>query len=446
MMQMARLTSTASRVHEEDGPRQLPLWAQPAHRIAGRAISLAGQVTVRTTGVAVTFVVNRVRHGKEAAWLRAAEQIVAAVESLGPTYVKFGQMAASRADLFSPAILSVLSSFHDRVSPMSPDERASQWGRACRDNPNLRDVDLTEELLGSGSIACVYRGSVAGRAVAVKLQRPHIAERMSLDLALLVRSAALVERVQRQSGARIADLVRFMSDALFDQVNFEREAGHAIALRANLTGHPRIVVPEIYPHLSGKVAIVMELIDDLGGGRQPALSRAALDNCSRVALAAVGTMIFENGFVHCDLHPGNLYVLADGTIVILDCGYTVAVPGPIREHLAAFFTALNTGDGRRCGQIMFDSALNDGHAHDRERFIERVSALVHESTRGRFEMSDFGQSVAKIQADHGVHPPSAFAFPLMSMLVVEGTLRQMSADTQMSAAHAGPPGVYSRSE
>lgn len=404
--------------------------------VAARAASVVGRLLAAAVTAAGTYTWTRIRSGPDAAGAVAAERALNTIEGLGPAYVKFGQMAASRADLFSPAALRVLSRLHDRVDPMSSGQLHCSWRLAVYDNPALAEVELTDELLGSGSIACVYRGLFRGRDVAVKVQRPGVAEAMRRDLAVFVGAAAIMERAQRGK-ARIADLVEFMSTAMLDQVNFDREVAHTERLRSCLQDHPRIVVPEVYRALSGGLAIVLEYVDGLDSS--PSLSAAPLANSAKVALDAVGDMIFRDGFVHCDLHPGNLYVRHDGSVVIVDCGYAVDVPDEVRRHLSAFFEALHDGDGRRCGQIMFDSALNDGDARDRSRFVARVADLVASTRSGRFDMSAFGQKVARIQAEHRVHPPASFAFPLMSLLVAEGTLRRFAADTEVPNAFRAPP-------
>ena len=307
--------------------------------------------------------------------------------------------------------------------------------------PELAELAFTGRCLGSGSIACVYEARLPGdpRALlAVKLQRPGIAETMATDLALLTAFTRVAEKLPQAGGAPLADLIDYMNRAIYGQLDFVREALHTEQLAQNLAALPGVVVPAVRGELSDSRVLITDLIPGLSDSGPAVLDPARRTAAAALALAAVGQMVFQDGFVHCDLHPGNLYIRADGTVVILDAGYCVDMPAPIRQHLAEFFTNLLAGNGVRCGEIMYDSALNSARSGDREVFIREIAELVAASTGPghRFEMADFGQGVFEAQNRHGVHPPSDFAFPLMSLMIVEGTLRSFWPDLQMPAAVA----------
>jgi len=415
-------------------------------RVAGRAIALFVRLSDYAVVLGPRYLADRVVRGRVEAQTRLARRMVRRIERLGATYVKFGQMIASRADLLPAHVIGELAALLDNVTPMTQREFDRQWQAAVRRQPKLATLEFSGRCLGSGSIACVYEAVLpassgepaAGTALAVKLQRPGIARRMATDLALLTAFTRLAEKMPQAGGAPLADLIDYMNRAIYGQLDFVREALHTEQLAKNLAALPGVVVPTVRSELSDREVLVTDLIPGLSDSGPAALDPGQRTAAAALALAAVGQMVFSDGFVHCDLHPGNLYIRADGSVVILDAGYCVDMPEAIRDHLAEFFANLQAGNGVRCGQIMYDSALNSESSGDRSVFIDEIAELVAASTgpEHRFEMAEFGQGVFEAQNRHGVHPPSDFAFPLMSLMIAEGTLRGFWPDLQMPDAVA----------
>lgn len=399
--------------------------------VVGRSVYVAAQVVRCAATVAGAYLGAR-RHGRDEAERVASAALATGIERLGPTYVKFGQLIASRPDALPRPVASALSSLHDHVSPMAADEFDQAWHAACTELPLLTRYNVDPVPIGAGSVACVYVVTDGYEALAVKLLRPRVRDHLEHDLALFESLASVAERLTSQN-ARVADLLGFMADALIGQVDLQREASHTERLRSALVDYIGVLVPEVVA--ASPSALVLEYVPNLPPAEPPSPEAA------RRAHRAIDHMVFRDGFVHCDLHPGNMYLMPDDTVVILDCGYSVQVGAAVRDHLADFFTALARGDGVTCGEIMFDTALNDGCAHGRSAFVEKVAALVRATTAERFDMAAFGRQIPQIQAAHGVHPPSEFAFPLMSLLVAEGTLRRGDAAIELPSSRLESVGV-----
>jgi ubiquinone biosynthesis protein len=262
---------------------------------------------------------------------------------------------------------------------------------------------------------------------------------MSVDLALMSSVTRLAERLPAAGGAPLADLVEYVGRALYGQIDFVREAACTRRLAANLAGHPGIVVPRVRDDYTCGAALVTDLVEGLTGDSPPELADDVRDDAAARALSAVGAMIFRDGFVHCDLHPGNIYVRQDGSVVMLDAGYSVEIPEAVGRALRDFFVNLALRNGTRCGEIMYDSAFPGGppprHSPaDRTAFAAEIADLVRSVTADRFDMTDFGPKVFDTQRNFGVHPSADFAFPLMSMMIAEGTLRRWWPGLQIPAA------------
>ncbi|MFG3442763.1 AarF/UbiB family protein [Nonomuraea sp. NPDC047897] len=425
---------------EQAAPERLPRVGRL--RLAGRAAMLAARVTRASAHIGAMWVLDRLRSGKVKAQARATRRLVRHLERMGPTYVKFGQMLASRADLFPAHVTERLAALHDDVTPMGAEEFARQLARAVRQEPRLGRLKVLDRCIGSGSIACVYEALDAdGRLLAVKLQREGVAESMSIDLALLTALTRVAERLPAAGGAPMADLVGYMSRALYGQIDFFREAAYLRRLAAQLARYDEITVPAVHDAYTCAAALVTDLVPGLTNDPPAGVDPVTRDRVASRVLDAVGSMIFKDGFVHCDLHPGNLYIRADGTAVILDAGYCVELPRTVQHGLRDFFINLTLRNGVRCGEIMYDSAFPGGPparhtAADRRAFAGEIAELVRTTTEpgGRFDLTDFGPRVFDIQNTFGVHPPADFAFPLMSLMIVEGTLRRWWPDLEIPAA------------
>jgi ubiquinone biosynthesis protein len=366
--------------------------------------------------------------------------MVRTLQALGPTFVKFGQTSSTRRDTMPPDLADEMATLHDSVRPMSARKR----GRALREAHIDALTEVSAEPVACGSIACVYRGVLAdGRLVAVKLKRPGIESRMRADLKLLQGMMRFFERMPKMRGMPMSDLMGYISIAILGQLDFGREARNIARLRSCLSSVGQIRVPAVYPELSTPNCLIFEYLPQLDRKTPltlPADVRAAL--ADRV-LRAANRMMFVEGFVHCDLHPGNVYLTADQRVVILDAGYCVQLPDRVRDLIAEFFACLLDGDGRRCGEIVLESAVNPERA-DAEKFIEGMIAIVeeHGGPDAKFDMKTFGDAVFKLQQAHRIYAASDFAFPLMSLSVLDGTVRGFSesAEFQQVGARNRRPG------
>ena len=416
-----------------------PVPKVPLARMLARAAVIAGIMLGGTVLTLLGMLGGLLVGGPKRARRVGYRALVGTLQTLGPTFVKFGQTSSTRKDTMSDGLAEALGRLHDSVKPMSRRHR----DRALREAAIGELTEVSAEPVASGSIACVYRGRLAdGREVAVKLKRPGIERRMRTDLALARSMMRGMERMPNMKGMPMADLVAYVSTAILGQLDFTREAHNIAHLRTCLREVGQIRVPAVYPELSAPNCLLFEYLPQLDTGtpeRLPADVRKAL--ADRV-LRAANQMMFQDGFVHCDLHPGNVYLTADQRVVILDAGYCVQLPERVRDLIGEFFASLARGDGRRCGEIVIESAVNADRV-DAPAFIAGMEAIVdeHAGPDNEFDMKVFGDKVFKLQQEHGIYAASDFAFPLMSLNVLDGTVRGFSADVdfQQVGVVAGQP-------
>jgi ubiquinone biosynthesis protein len=365
-----------------------------------------------------------VRH----AWRRVAQLL----ELLGPAFVKAGQVVATRRDLLPPVACDQLSTLQESSSPMSP----AQARRALEAAYGLNVAQFFEHVdyaaVASGSVACVYRAQLAtGGEVALKLRRPGIETSMALDLRLIQAGARLMAGLPPLRGIPVTAVVEHACAAVFGQLDFEREAESLRLLRANLSAVPRVWVPKVRDDLSRQTCIAMEFIDGLELDVAQRCSPATRRKFAAAGLTAIYHMLFVDGFVHCDMHPGNLYFTETGHVVVLDAGFSVQLTDRLRQLFADFFLNMALSQGVRCAEIVIESAEEVGAGADIDGFTVRMADLVERNYRvpaKDFSLMSFATEMFDLQRKHGVHAAPELIFPLLSLLVIEGTIRDLDPE------------------
>jgi ubiquinone biosynthesis protein len=247
------------------------------------------------------------------------------LEQLGPTYVKFGQMASSQSQALPPDWAAELAKLQSDVPPV-PYEQAreviiSELGRP----PEELYATFEREALAAASTAQVHRATLHdGTAVAVKVQRPNIVTTVKADLGVLQDVSNVVENVS--STARDLDLAGTLgefSNGVIRELDYHNEAYHAIRLADNMKPLPLVHVPGVYPELSASRVLTMEFVNGLQVNKAGALDRPGVDRVllTEVFLRALVKQIFIDGFFHGDLHPGNVFLdLHTGGLTYIDLG------------------------------------------------------------------------------------------------------------------------------
>jgi len=262
------------------------------------------------------------------------ERIRMAVEELGPTFIKFGQILADRIDIVPDELREELSKLQDKADPM-PDDVAIREIETELNRPVsevFREFDRNH--LASASIAQTYRAVLLnGEEVCVKIERPGIDKKINLDLHLMNYFAARIQKNNPEMEAlNIVGVVKEFGRIIKNELDFRHEAGNIVRFKHNFEGHPDIYVPEIYSEYTTRKILVEEFIT---GTKVSELETLLASGCDTVSLAQKGMkLVFEqlfiHGFFHADPHPGNIFIKDRCTIVFLDYG----MMGTLRpEHL-----------------------------------------------------------------------------------------------------------------
>ncbi|WBB75825.1 AarF/UbiB family protein [Micromonospora sp. WMMD1128] len=388
------------------------------------ALSLALLLPALLTGGALALV----RRG-EAGRRHLYRRTTVLLTRLGATFVKAGQVLGTRRDLLPPAFCDELAVLQDAVAPLD----ATGTRRALREAYGVAEPEIFAELdrrpVASGSVACVYRARLrTGEQVAVKLRRPGVERLMTLDLALMRAGAALAARLPVFRDVPVAEVMAHMSGAVLGQLDFTREAANLRRLRVNLATVPRVWVPKVHEAACRPRCIVMEFIPDLDVDTARRCPPALQRRFASSGLTAIYHMLFVDGFVHCDMHPGNLYFTRRGQVVVLDAGFSVQLTEELRRLFAEFFMNMSIGRGRYCAEIVVRSGTGLRPDADVAGFLTRMADLVERShglPAREFSLIAFAGEMFDLQRRYGVHAAPELIFPLLSLLVIEGTVREL---------------------
>jgi ubiquinone biosynthesis protein len=279
------------------------------------------------------------------------ERLIMALEELGPTFVKFGQILSTRSYLLPPEYAKALARLQDRVSPFGFDdvERIIIDELGARPSDLFKDFD--EAPFASASIAQVHRATLpTGDKVCVKVQRPGVRETLELDIMILEDLARLLEGYVPES--RQYDptgLVKEFERTSRREVDFTTEAANLTVFSRNFADDPDVCIPRVHMKVSTSRVLVTEFVDGIKISDIDGLRQANVDvaNIARIGARAVLKQVFEDGLFHADPHPGNLFVMPDGRIAPVDFGIVGRLTRRERDDLAEFMIAAVQGDGER---------------------------------------------------------------------------------------------------
>ncbi|WP_286263967.1 ubiquinone biosynthesis regulatory protein kinase UbiB [Thalassotalea atypica] len=311
-------------------------------------------------------------------WLRnqhkdksKAKRLKLAIESLGPVFIKFGQMLSTRRDLLPDEYAEELAILQDKVTPFAGNVAEQQIRQAMGNDAfehHFTDFDTVP--LASASIAQVHTATLLTEEqqqnVVIKVLRPGIEKIIHADLDVMQMFAAIVARwLKEGKRLRPIEVVKEYRKTILDELDLNREAANAIQLKRNFSqGSEKdhaLYVPEIHSQYSFKNVLVMERIYGIGVGEIDTLNSLGV-NMKLLAERGVEvffTQVFRDSFFHADMHPGNVFVdatnPADPTWIAIDCGIVGTLNKEDKRYLAENFVAFFNRDYRKVAQLHVDS-------------------------------------------------------------------------------------------
>jgi ubiquinone biosynthesis protein len=349
-------------------------------------------------------------------------------ESLGPSFLKIGQILSTREDLLPKGILRILKQLHDNVRPFSNKEAKKIVISECG---NIFS-SFVEEPLASGSVAQVHKAQlVSGDCVAVKIQRPNIRNTMLRDLKCLITISRFVKKFETLKKIPLEEIFNQIGKSLIEQTDFTLEADANALFEELFAEDESIRLPKIYREYTTPKILVMEYFGDLKRFDDPRIDLESFTKLSKLSLHVLYSMVFKKGVIHCDLHPANLCVNPDGDLVILDTGFIAKFSEKGLAQYRDFFIGIVSNAGKKCAKIVFETATTVYDDFEYATFEKDIEAHINKFSKlkaGDFQVTEFAYQLFEIQRKHGLYATSEFIMAIIAMLVVEGNIKHRLPD------------------
>ena len=395
-----------------------------------------------------SFFGDRFKFGKELAdisKLSEGERIRRAIEELGPTFVKFGQMLSTRLDLVPQELIEELEKLQDEV-PTFPTEDAKRLIETELDGSiDSLFKEFPDSPFAAASMAQVYKAVLPeGEEVAIKVQRPGIADLIEIDLAIMQDYAKRLKKKHKDTmgiGIDPEILVSEFARAIRKELNFKIEAGNVAHFDSDYLDDPTIHVLKVYKKYSTEKILTMELI---GGVKITDSIIPEVQEQFRIdpklvasrALELVLKQIFEHGYFHADPHPGNIRVLEDSIICFLDFGMMGTLSARLREQLADILIGVVSKDERKLTRTIISLGQGGQSVNEAELesdITELIKMYAFGSTLEDFDLGAFLGEISDLITAYDLKGPRDFYLLGKALSSIQGVCAEVDPDLNLMA-------------
>ena len=376
-----------------------------------------------------------------------AERFTASLESLGPTFIKFGQLLSTRQDLLPAAYTEALTRLQDNVEPVPVEEIRARIEASLGAPVSTLFAEFDDAPLASASLAQAHRAVTrSGRDVVVKVLRPGVRDRVRRDLASLGELADFAD-ANTPVGPRLgaARMLAQFRRSMADELDYRKEAANLDLFRELVDDEPDLLVPGYVTDYSTDDVLTLEFmpgrkITDVGP-----LTMLDVDG-ARLAASLFRFMLkamLIDGILHADPHPGNLFLTPDHRVALLDVGMVVRLPGRLRSSIVKLLVSIGDGDGEGAAAVLADM----GHPtdeYDAAAFRDDVSHLVSStlSMGADLQAGAVLMQLARISGTHGLRPPAEMTLVAKALLNLDQATQHLDPGfTPVEAIRANLPTI-----
>jgi len=384
---------------------------------------------------------GKVLHWKDIAQIAnmsSPQRVRHAFEEMGPTFIKLGQILATRVDLFSPEWIDEFEKLQDQIPARDFEDLRAQVEEDLGDELENIFAFIDTKALAVGSIAQVHRARTKDDdEIIIKIRHPGIRPIIEADLRLLTKLAEIAEKeldeLRRYQPGRI---VQQVSRSLRRELDLASECRYAERIAENFADDDNIQVPKVYWQWCSERINAQEFIDGIPAHDIERLKSSGLD-CTLLARRganAILKMILEDGFFHADPHPGNIYCLAGNRIVFIDFGMTGHLSEQRREQLIELIHGLATRDTEGVINVLLDWA--DDSEIQTENLVSDIDAFLdnyHSVPLKQLNITTMLTDLTVIMRDYELSLPPDLALLIKVFITLEGLGRQLDPDFDMAA-------------
>jgi ubiquinone biosynthesis protein len=356
---------------------------------------------------------------------------------LGATFVKLGQVMATRPDLVHPDIIEELRVLQDRLPPFGFADVRRIVEAELKAPIGERYAEFDETPVAAASVAQVHRARLkSGEEVAVKVLRPDIREKVQRDAVIL---HTLARMIAWHPTWRLSDPVGHLDHfvaGIAEQTKLDLEAQNYVRFRANFMGVAKVRFPRVYAEHSAERVMTMDFV------RGTKLDALGPGNHKELAVRLQRTMLkmcFEDRFLHADLHPGNMLVDENGELVIYDVGLVKAIDTALGDQFTDLVRCLTLGTPADfvAHARKFHSYVREANWPEVEKDATRLLGRFRGKPFAEIEMGDLVNDLFAMARRHRVRPPAELALVLVAIITSEGIGKQLNADTDVLSDIAG---------
>lgn len=369
---------------------------------------------------------------KEEGKLPLEKRVLHAIQELGPTFVKLGQILSTRPDIVPPALVQELKHLQDNVPPMTPEEVVSQLRAELGDNYRDHFVSFEDKPLACASIAQVHRAVLkdGNQEVVVKIQRPNIQNKIEADVEIMgFLARALEANFPETRLFSPAGIVAEFEKAILKEIDFTHEIDHIERFRRNFAGNPNVHFPTPFKELSTPRVFVMEFIR---GTKITSITKERFDVGKVVdtGLDAVFQMIYVDGFFHGDLHPGNLLVRDDNVLCFIDFGLCGRLSQRQRDQLVDVLVAVVRQDYEGVARTFWKIGIHSKETvQDYSVFeadvVEMLDKWFTGKTLDEIEFGGLFKDLIDGAMRHRLRMPPDYTMTFKAVITMEGVGREL---------------------
>ncbi|RUM61472.1 MAG: AarF/ABC1/UbiB kinase family protein [Persephonella sp.] len=361
------------------------------------------------------------------------QKIREALEKLGASFIKLGQVLSTRPDIVPSEIIQELIKLQDKVPPVPYEKIKEILHRNYGDRLNEIFLYIDREPIASASISQVHIGYLkTGEKVAIKIKRPNLEELINLDTQLLIGIINFLEKHSKTvKELNLKGVINQFKKTTLKEADFSIEAQNIKIFRNNFKNHPYFCIPKVYDDISTKEILVMEFVEGVKVSDTEKLKELGI-NTKDIAIKltdAFFKMVFKDGFYHADPHPGNIMILKNKKICLLDFGMVARLTPKERSAFNDYITAVLTFDLNLAMQ--FYEKLNmltpktdiEGLQKDIEVFIEKYYNKRLED----INLKEMVLEVIEIVRENKLRLPVGIAYLGKTAINLEGTVRVLDS-------------------
>ncbi|ABS26309.1 AarF/ABC1/UbiB kinase family protein [Anaeromyxobacter sp. Fw109-5] len=348
---------------------------------------------------------------------------------LGPTFTKLGQLLSTRPDVLPSHWIDELEALQDDCPPLPIAEVLHQIERGLGHPVEELFASLDEVPLASASIAQVHRAVThAGEPVVVKVQRPRIREQIESDLALLHYLARLLEAVIEETGIYTpTDIIEEFDRTVHEELDFGNEARNAREMRDAAVGRKVVVIPRVHAELSSPTILTLDYVEGTKISDVRPENGHDLEQVAKNVIETSFRQLFEDGLFHGDPHPGNILVLPDDRIALLDFGLVGRLTRAQQEALVTLIVAVALRDPDTVARLLNRIGVPDSHTpiadfrEDIRAILDRYLGLKLDEIRSATLLRD----LLDLAIRHRIRIPKEYAVLAKASITIEGIIRRI---------------------